>query len=299
MYQRCKEYFGLPKIEYTREDYYDEIDDGSAFSEYIRVNWYDDIDDADSSHPVQISYLLAAPMENVWIDELYEELQTPVALAQAGVVGGHIRLLKYLVAEHGIDIKDLNYINCAYRAKESLFWYMEDNNSRLLLYFDNSEVYPCIVDHAAIHNHLDMIKYLHENGNKDCTTFAMDGAAWLGHLDIIKYLDENSSEGCTELAMDLASARGHFEVVKFLYERNKAYRYPFEEAVSHGHLDNAKYLHENGEKCMDTEAMDIAAELGYFNVVKFFHEQRSDYFTECAMPLAAKNGHFEIVKILH
>ncbi len=48
----------------------------------------------------------------------------------------------------------------------------------------------------------------------------MNLAAANGHLEVIKWLHENRNEGCSTWAMDWAVENGHSEVVKWLRENN-------------------------------------------------------------------------------
>lgn len=50
-----------------------------------------------------------------------------------------------------------------------------------------------------------------------CTTAAMDGAAANNHLEVVKWLHENRSEGSTTDALDRAAGNGHIEVVQWLH----------------------------------------------------------------------------------
>ena len=75
-----------------------------------------------------------------------------------------------------------------------------------------------IMDDAAIHGRLDVVKWLHENRTEGCTKVAMNHAACGGFIDIVKWLHENRTEGCTTGAMDLAAANGYLNIVKWLHE---------------------------------------------------------------------------------
>ncbi|EQC40630.1 hypothetical protein SDRG_01712, partial [Saprolegnia diclina VS20] len=56
---------------------------------------------------VLVAQIMAAPMENVWLDELASLLKTPKALATAAALGGHARLLEYLVREKSINLAEM------------------------------------------------------------------------------------------------------------------------------------------------------------------------------------------------
>jgi len=68
---------------------------------------------------------------------------------------------------------------------------------------------------------LEVIKYLFEIQNKDCTNNAIDWAGYNGNLDVVKYLFEIQKKDCTNWAIGLASQRGHLNVVTYLFEIQK------------------------------------------------------------------------------
>ena len=70
---------------------------------------------------------------------------------------------------------------------------------------------------AAANGHLEVIKWLHENTNQNCTIWAMNRAAEFGRLEVVKWLHVNRTEGCSVDAMDKAAVNGHLEVVKWLH----------------------------------------------------------------------------------
>lgn len=95
------------------------------------------------------------------------------------------------------------------------------------------------MNYAASNGHLDVVKWLHANNYKDCTTEATDKASANGHLDVVKWLHQNRKEGCTTKAMNLAvicelfngficpdrfamidaARQGHAAVTRFMYKR--------------------------------------------------------------------------------
>ncbi|ETP30458.1 hypothetical protein F442_20558, partial [Phytophthora nicotianae P10297] len=156
------------------------------------------------------------------------------------------------------------------------------------------------MDRAASSGHLDVVQYLHENRSEGCSTSAMDDAARNGNLQIVQWLSENRTEGCTTHAMDYAAAGGHIEVVKWLHDNRhegctiNAMNY----AAKNGHLDVVKCLHLNRTEGCTTEAMDGAAGSCYLDVVLWLSENRSESCTTLTLDHAARNGYQNMVEWL-
>ncbi|OQS05116.1 hypothetical protein THRCLA_02701 [Thraustotheca clavata] len=249
--------------------------------------------------------LLSAPMENMWLDELQKELKYPVSLAIAAITGLHLDLLKHLVGNYGVELKNLGLI------------------------FKEPEMFDfSAIDFAAREGHLNMVKYLHECQSIGCTVRAMDFASRNGHYDMVKWLHENRSEGCSSNAINAAYDNGHMDIVEFLegnrdqhlsvkYLANAALQGDFElvewlyekrgaqcsvdamnNAARCGSLEIIQHLHTKGERCT-SKAMNNAATFGYLDIVKFLDLNRLAGCTIDAMNAAAKNDHLEIVKYLH
>ncbi|OQR89277.1 hypothetical protein THRCLA_22713 [Thraustotheca clavata] len=94
---------------------------------------------------IEIKQFLAAPMENMWLDELVDCLLYPIALARASVAKSHLTLLEYLIKTFGPEITHFTSVNNAHA-----------------------------MDVAAQHEHLNIVKYLHTIGGHTCSTMAME-----------------------------------------------------------------------------------------------------------------------------
>lgn len=70
------------------------------------------------------------------------------------------------------------------------------------------------MDEAAKNDHLEIVKWLHENRTEGCTTKAMDGGS---SLEMVQWLHENRSEGCTASAMDNTVKTGAFWAMHYLH----------------------------------------------------------------------------------
>jgi len=98
---------------------------------------------------------------------------------------------------------------------------------------------------AAKNNHLNCLKYAHENGCPwDENTCKV--AAKYGHLDCLKYLHEN---GCpwNKYACASAAEDGHLDCLKYLHENDCPWdKMTCQLAAKNDHLDCLRYAQENG-----------------------------------------------------
>ncbi|OQS05302.1 hypothetical protein THRCLA_20659 [Thraustotheca clavata] len=236
-----------------------------------------------------IPYILAAPMESMWLDEFNDEFndvsEYPMSLAKAAIVGGHVQLLKYLVTVKGIKL----------------------NRFREIEFFDNIPI-----EIAAENGHLEIVKYLHSAGNENRMHLAISRAATKDHLHIIKWLHENTRGDTTMMRQEMQ--------LKMYFHENRT------KGCTRNAMDGAAemFLHENRAEGCTTRAIDKAAKNGctyeaindaadggHLDVVKFLHENRverstnlyihenrSEPFPSRALGLAASSGYFEVAKYL-
>jgi ankyrin repeat protein len=99
------------------------------------------------------------------------------------------------------------------------FFKLKTNNLNDFIHNFNKEKNE-LLRYAAIHGHLEIIKYLIEHGtnihaNNDV---ALRFAAANGYLEVVKYLHQNGADIATDdnLALIWAAENGHREVVKYL-----------------------------------------------------------------------------------
>lgn len=74
-------------------------------------------------------------------------------------------------------------------------------------------------DHASIaagHESREMVQWLHKHGAEEME--AMDNGARINHLDLVKWMHDNRVKGCTTQAMDNAVSGNHLEMVRCLHE---------------------------------------------------------------------------------
>ena len=127
-------------------------------------------------------------------------------------------------------------------------------------------LFPIVVEIAAMHGHVDIVRYLVEEADIDPNSADTDGwtalhfAAYNGHLDVVRYLVEEAKvqdpnkpnkDGCTPI--HVAVAYGRVNVVKYLVEEakvkdpNKADNggaTPINIADANGHKELSGYLYD-------------------------------------------------------
>lgn len=129
-----------------------------------------------------------------------------------------------------------------------------------------------LIDIAAKHNHLDVIKWLHVNNYNGCSKLAMDIAACKNHLEVVKFLSNNRLEGCTVNAIDCAA--------------------------KHGHLDMVKWLYYNRKEGLTTFSIDFASRNGNYDMVYWLYYNTGCGYTELALLWAMKYNHIDVLKLL-
>ena len=124
--------------------------------------------------------------------------------------------------------------------------------------------------YAAQNDHLEILKYLHENGCR-WDTCVCAYAVENGHFEILKYLHENGCPWSNHICC-YAAENGHLEILRYLHENgcplnsNTCYY-----AITSGHLEILKYLHENG--CHPDERCCVyAAENGHLEILNYLYE---------------------------
>ncbi|KDO23344.1 hypothetical protein SPRG_11658 [Saprolegnia parasitica CBS 223.65] len=224
---------------------------------------------------VLVAEIMAAPMENVWLDKLASLLETPKALATAAALGGHTRLLEYLVREKGVNLAEMVRLH--------------------------RPVIGFVMDMVAYYGHLETLRLLHEAGSTGCSVAAMDNAASNGFLDIVRWLHAHRVEGCSAAALNGAINNGHVEIVAFLrqhYPELDVSSDAMDEAAGSGRLDVVRYLHEQCHAPCTTKSLDAAAYHGYLDIVQYLHTHRHEGCTTEAMDGAACNGYLEVIEFL-
>jgi len=171
---------------------------------------------------------------------------------------------------------------------------------KYLFEIQNKDCTNNAIDFASENGHLDVVKYLFETQKKNCTTYAIDRASENGHLDVIKYLFEIQKKNCTIRAIDWASMNGHLDVIKYLFEIQKkdCTNDAIDLASENGHLDVIKYLFEIQKEDCTNDAIDCASGNGHLDVVKYLFEIQKKDCTNDAIDIASMNGHLDVIKYL-
>lgn len=173
-----------------------------------------------------------------WLFYNRNEELTP-DIAEHAAKNGRINVLEWL------KTKD---INCTYTAfnlaienshNKTIYWIYynfsninidsrsieiacEKGNIEIVKWLYNKKIKPSEVamDLAAANNHLDIVKFLYENTEIECTHKAVEEAAKKGNLKMIKWLYKNMKKTITKDDIYYAAHYGHFKVVKWLHYNN-------------------------------------------------------------------------------
>jgi ankyrin repeat protein len=200
----------------------------------------------------------------------------------------------------------------------------------------NYDIVRCLVEHigeltrikkgaldqaaydAVLKGHLDILKYLVEQGANINTTYgtrlytpkesALAAACRLGKREIIKYLVEQGADihAQYERALCNAALSGDLDIVIFLVEHGADIHAQEEqalyEAVYKGHLHIVKYLVEQGADihAQEERALICACRLDRFEIAKYLVEQGADITTqnEEALKEAIRKGSLALIKYL-
>ena len=103
-------------------------------------------------------------------------------------------------------LREHHYLECStiHGGKSSFCW-LKNNESRS----------PYIaMDLAIKNNHLEIVKYMHDNGYK-CSLISIDYAASRGHIEMVKWLHENGYKYTTD-AIRLAKINRRYDVIEYL-----------------------------------------------------------------------------------
>jgi len=112
------------------------------------------------------------------------------------------------------------------------------------------------INRAANNGNLEMVKYCVAN---KCPIYE-DACGWVafnGHLEILKYLCEEGKAPWDWITAAWAAQNGHLHILEYLVERKyDTYDvYSCAHATMNGHLDCLKYLHETAKAPWDSRAV--------------------------------------------
>lgn len=188
--------------------------------------------------------------------------------------------------------------------EEFKFDYTEGNFKEQYQLLKNNISMNKLLTEAASTGELSLVKFALKN--RANLHFLQDAAllyaAGQGHLDIVKYLVEQGSN-IPPYSLIESAAGGHFEVVKYLIEKgSKPTGMALTRAILFGHTEIVKYLIENGAEIHSENdyAIRWAAKNGELELVKFLIEKGANIHAEndYALLWAVEGGHFDIVQLL-
>ncbi|EQC29472.1 hypothetical protein SDRG_12720 [Saprolegnia diclina VS20] len=249
-----------------------------------------------------ITPIMAVPMENLWLDVLAPLLVAPKTLATAAALGGHARLLQYLVHEKGVDIAHMP--NFTQTGSHYIMDAVASNGHVHVLRFLHdmkcNGISPAALDGAFQNSHVDTIMFLVQHyPHLDLPAKATYYAARDGHLSVLQYLIQERNAPCPPSVMDMAAYKGHGAIVAFLHKSGKGCTTrAMDAAACTGHLDIVQFLHCNRFEGCTTLAFDAAANNDRI-LLDFLIEHRREGGSTMAMHSAAYKGHEAMTRFLH
>jgi hypothetical protein len=145
------------------------------------------------------------------------------------------------------------------------------------------------INTAAEQGNLQMVKYCVAN---ECPIDerACASAALHGHLEVLKYLRETAKAPWAEGTASLAAANGHLHILEYLVER-KYYEYTAyacERAAANGQLDCLKYLRETAKAPWDYRAVYHAHKRNHPECLQYLLDN------DCPLPHGWRYEHGEL-----
>lgn len=134
---------------------------------------------------------------------------------------------------------------------------------------------PPAMNHAAAGNHMDLVKWIFEQGYNGGSDLALEGAAKNGRLDMVQWLVQNGITERAEEAVHVACGEGHLSIVRWIEDRRLApyQRFAMYNAICGCHLDIVKYLKESVIIDGPSDMIREAASSGHVHVVKWLYEE--------------------------
>lgn len=224
-----------------------------------------------------------------WLHDHFDE--RPQETLRYAILGGHVGIAKFLY-RHNYELEASNGIDDA-------AWSGELEMVKWVHELGDTECTRDAMDFAVGSGHLSLLQWLQENRTEDCSADAMDKAAGNGHLEIVQWLHENQPTARSNGAICAAAKNGHFDIVQWLHESRYGHNDSvIEAAASSGDLDMVMWLDENRPEPPSWFAMAKAAETGHLHIMKWLHENSEGDF-EDALDGAATNGQLAAVRWLH
>ncbi|OQR99246.1 hypothetical protein THRCLA_06573 [Thraustotheca clavata] len=214
-----------------------------------------------------------------------------IPLLYYALIHGNAHLVKYLEIKFDVPIKEKAWLLASIYGHVSITEY---------LFKHHAQSYTIkVMDNAALHNHVGMIKYLHQSGLAIAPTIR-NTACSRGHLQVLKYAHENNLGEWDSSGVDAAARGGYLEILKFLHAHNYDGFGPstMNIAVLYGHIDVVQFLHIYRNEGCTADALIFAAKYGKISLVKFLDENRQERDLRRTLKAAIKHGHVDVVQYL-
>jgi len=145
------------------------------------------------------------------------------------------------------------------------------------------------INMAAYQGNQEMVKYCVAN---ECPidVYACAEAASGGHLEVLKYLREEGKAPWNSDTATLAARNGHLHILEYLVERkyDKYIERACRWAANYGHLDCLKYLHETAKAPWNSEAIRKAHKNDHPECVQYLLDN------DCPLPEGWSYEHGEL-----
>lgn len=232
--------------------------------------------------------------------------------------GGHIHVLEWLHAR-GIQ-SDMAWRHAAWHGRVNVTKWLYGQNLQkgpdadshyprsavaggsLELVEDYYSKYPhtfrddlCVL--AAIHGHLDILKWLCRKLACRWDAEAVREAMRKGHIDIARWAVEHGCPSYSGLADD-AARWGNLEMLQWTYDwGHRCTPSGYAMAAKYGHTSVVKWLHARG--CSgDQAALTFAAASGHLNIVSWLCDRGCSHERRVGV-LVARRGHLAVLECLY
>ncbi|EFA79829.1 hypothetical protein PPL_06648 [Heterostelium album PN500] len=258
----------------------------------------------------------------------YDELKLDFrSILEKAVQYGHLPIVEFI---HN-NVKDASVFDRILDKSVGTSQLSMRDIAALMRNSDNRKPKPHLMDLAAQHGQLEILKFLHinrtegcstdafglaaSNGHLECVKFlyhhrkesttatrAIDGAVSNGHLNLVVFLQNNMPEDISKNSLEVSLAGNHIEVIKYLLT-NQTERLPsnyINLVACFGHLEMLKSLLTERPDQVDMNVIiDEVAYHGHLSVIRYLLENTAAQCTHNTMTIAAEKGHLEIIKYLH
>jgi len=171
----------------------------------------------------------------------------------------------------------------------------------LLTEYDTESILGKAVEEAAAFGHLDVIEWLHENFFER-TFWSGDGitkAVANNHLETAQWLAANTTSRACDGNVSSIAEFGSIEMVKWLKTTGARATIPaITIAAKHGHLDAIQLMVRLWDLSVTMASIDSSATAGHLDVAKWLHDNGASCSAD-AVNGAAANGHLHVLEWLH